>query len=239
MIHEVRRVPHCRRNRHERAQHGAVNGGDEEVHDRGSVSGAALTPVYDAPPEQSGSAEEAEMLEHVDAFVCERRVVERRHVPDPERHAVEHERGRRRRHQAPENCQWRPLNSGDKRLPDAGRQRPQDADQRSADRHQRCRDDHQQLVLHHVRSQPALAPFVHRRQQRHHERQPPGRARNGFTRPNAPSEPGIPPEAGRAGGVETEEHDEASDKHRAPSEESLPRLSGVRTTRTTRGRARP
>ena len=73
MVREVRRVPDSRRDGQQRAQHAAVNGGDEHVDDGRAVAGAALAAVRDAPPEERGGAEEAQMLDDVHGLVLERR----------------------------------------------------------------------------------------------------------------------------------------------------------------------
>ena len=87
MVREVRRVPDARRDRQQRAEHAAMNRGGEHVDDRRAVAEAAVAAVRDAPPEQRRGAEETEVLDDVHAFVLERGVVERRHVPDPQREA--------------------------------------------------------------------------------------------------------------------------------------------------------
>ena len=75
---------------------------------------------------------------------------------------------------------------------------------------------------------------------RNHQGDPSGRERQGLERADAAPVPGVPPQPDDAGGVDDRStEDEATGKHRAPSAESLPRVSEVRTARTTRGRARP
>ena len=68
----------------------------EHVDDGGAVADAAVAAVRDAPPEERRGAEEAQMLDDVDAFVLERAVVQRREVPDPQRDRVQQEDRRRR-----------------------------------------------------------------------------------------------------------------------------------------------
>ena len=69
--------------------------------------------------------------------------------------------------------------------------------QRRADGDQWRGDDHQQLVLHHVRGQPLLAPLVERRRQRDDQRQPSRCERQRLERPDAAPVPGVPPQRGR------------------------------------------
>ena len=141
-----------------------MHGRDEHVHDRGAVPGASLPAVRDAPPEERGGAEEAQMLNDVDAFVLDGVVVEDRHVPDPER---ERRRGRTRipassaRSTRVRRRLRRTEVTAARRTP--SRHRPEQADDGRAVRDQRRRDDHEQLVLHHVGGEPFVAPLVERR----------------------------------------------------------------------------
>ena len=156
MLHEVRRIPHARRKRQQRAQHAAVNGGRKHVDDRRAVPGAAVSAVRDAPPEQRRGAEETEMLQ-------------RRARP----------RARARRRTAPADarstarapCRTNAAagavstsSQRDRPLACDGDSRPRDeagdgmaqssAISGALTAIKRRGNDHQQLVLHHVRDQP-------------------------------------------------------------------------------------
>ena len=91
MMREVRCIPDSRGNGQQRAQHSAMNGGDEQVDDGRSVPGTPLSAVHDAPPEDRGAPEETQMLDRVHGLVLERGVVQRRNVPDPQSETVEDE----------------------------------------------------------------------------------------------------------------------------------------------------
>ena len=240
MVGEIRRVPHARRDREQRAQHTAVDGGDEQIDDRRSVprhvpDGRARCPTRRARRSRRsrGAGRRARP----------RARAPRRTAPGCARSTARRRRGRmptagarNRPPDAGNGVRWTAL---DDRVAKPRRHRPEDSDQRRADGDERRGDDHQELVLHHVCGQPLFAPFVERRRQRDHERQPSRRERERLERSDAAAVAGVPPQPDDAGGVDADEQDEATDKHRAPSAGSLPRGSGARTARTTRGRARP
>ena len=57
--------------------------GGEYIEDAGAVADAAVSSVRHPPPEERGSAEEADVLHDMNAFMGKRVVVERRQMPYP------------------------------------------------------------------------------------------------------------------------------------------------------------
>ena len=146
--------------------------------------------MRNAPPEERRGAEEPQVLHDVHGLRVRAQVVEHRDMPDPQRQRMEQKHRCRRG----EQCPQRRVSGGRRSAASArrrmrGRHRPQQRDQWSAGRDERRGDDHHQLVLHHVRRQPCVAPLVERRRQRRGERQP-SRGERGA------SPDGCPPPAG-------------------------------------------
>src|SRR5689334_8807379 len=62
---------------------------------RGAGAPARCVRVHDRPPEEQGGAEEAQVLERVNGVAAQRRLIQRRRVPEPDRDAVDEKRDER------------------------------------------------------------------------------------------------------------------------------------------------
>ena len=153
------------------------------------------------------------MLQPMGKAVGQHGVIERRHVPGPQRHGVQHRRDERIGEEAP-GCREPPCpaDAADRPAP-ARRQRPHHRPAGPRQHEERRRDDHEQLVLDHVGGEEVLAEPVQRRHERERERGPaePEARRLGVA--DAAPVPGPAPEAEGADEVKerraVERHDDA------------------------------
>ena len=132
------------------------------VDDGGAVPRPPVPSFNESPPEQYGGHEEADMLRGVQPFVLDGGVVQRRHMPDPERECVQQPDGDGRCEYPPRRHQCGPSNELERAAPRLHGQDPNEREQRRARRDERRGDEHQELVLYHVGREPPLAPLVQR-----------------------------------------------------------------------------
>ena len=121
------------------------------------------------PPEEHAGAEEAHVLDRVNRLVVERGLVERRHVPRPQRDAERERRDRRPRDQRAQTVESRRAPPPGHPAATSAREDAERDGHGTGDGKQRRRHDHQELMLDHVRPEQRVGPPLEGGQQSHAE----------------------------------------------------------------------